>query len=340
MIISENTKLSKQDCFQNYEKAEIGTARYVYRIESEKDDTPEFWNYLSSFAEEKSLPIKILGSGTNLLITSDYFDGIIVKVDYTDAQATINETSIIVGAGASLDKLVNQVAEHGYDMSVLAGIPGTVGGAIYGNAGSSIWKRNIGEITKRIEFYDFHKHEMLWLDLDKDISFFSWRTNRLKEETKNHSKYFIRTVELVPPKDDVLVIKQKIQDRYRARLVSDTEGWGTAGSFFASALLPERLQSIIKEKTLVRDLVVNCPVLGDESKKLSDLNFNGAHFTPTMAFLKTTKETTDRDIAKLLDITVKSLKKAYDFVPTKEVDLIGEQGSYTLEEFIQRKIMP
>lgn len=334
----ENLELSKKSRFQNYEKAEVGKARYVYIIDSPEKDTLKFWNHVSRLANERLLPIKIIGGGTNLLISGDYFEGIVVKVDYQNSSAIINEEGITVMSGVSLDRLVNQAAEYGYDMSILAGIPGTVGGAVYGNAGSSVWKRNIGEITKRIEVYDLNKGEVVWLNLIDDQSFFSWRTNRLKEETTTTSKYFIRTIELLPPKGDVVTIKQKIKDRYKARCVTDQEGEGTAGSFFASAILPERLQSALKEKTLVRDLVVNCVVLGDMSKKLPDLNFNGACFTPTMAFLKTTPNTTDKDIAALLDITMKSLKAAYDFVPTKEVDLIGQNGSYSLEDFIRQKI--
>ncbi len=338
MIALHNTKLSGNIHFSNYKKASVGSACLVYVIDNIEDDTLEFWQAIYQESKKESLPIKIIGAGTNLLISGDYFDGIVVKIDYPDADAIIDDEKIVSAPGVSLDHIVNQAAEYGYDMSVLAGIPGTVGGAVYGNAGSSVWKRNIGEITKSIEVFDFTNGTVKTLDLEHNESFFSWRSNRLKDETKASSRYLIRMIELLPPKGAPDKIKQKIQDRYAARKISDEEGGGTAGSFFASALLPERLQNIIKEKTLVRDLVVNCPVVGHPSQKLTDLNINGASFTPRMAFLRTTTTTTDRDVALLLNVTLRSLKFAYNFNPRMEVDIIGRKGSYTIEEFIQEKL--
>jgi UDP-N-acetylenolpyruvoylglucosamine reductase len=334
----ENARLAGNIHFQNFIKAQIGSATWVYIVDSVEDDTIEFWQNIQTQAIRENLPIKILGGGTNLLISGDHFNGIIVKVDYPDADAEFSDKSIISLPGVSLDYLVNQAAEHGYDMSVLAGIPGTVGGAVYGNAGSSVWKRNIGEITRSIELFNLETGNLTTLNLEQDNSFFSWRSNRLKDNAKATTEWLIRRVELVPPRATTKEIKQKIQDRYKARQVSDEEGENTAGSFFASAILPPRLASVIKEKTLVRDLIANCPVIDQPDKKLPSLDINGATFTPRMAYLKTTATTTDHDIAKLLDIALRSLRATYDFIPYKEVDILGYCGSYTLEDFINSRI--
>lgn len=330
----ENYVLDGRYHFQNYEKADQGRARYVFVVDDILDDTESFWMSIHELSKDESLPVKVLGGGTNVLIAGDYFEGIVVKVDYPDASCAIEGDTVVSMSGVPLDAVVNKVAEHGFDMSILAGIPGTIGGAVYGNAGSSTWNRNIGEITQVVRIFNIESGEFSELNVSGDDSFFSWRSNRLKEQNHGISKYLIRSVVLIPPRGETHDVRQKIQERYVARHITDVEGVGTAGSFFASAILPVHLQSLLKEKTLVRDLIAQCPVLDSPDKTLSTVDVNGAHFTPKMAFLKTDARTTDADIAKLLDITLQSMQAAYGFVPTKEVDILGKTGSYTLDDFI------
>jgi UDP-N-acetylmuramate dehydrogenase len=82
------------------------------------------------------IPHFILGGGTNLLISDLGYDGLVVKVDVTGISLA-DATTIRCGAGEQLGALVSFASEHSLSgLEFAAGIWGTVGGAIYGNAGA------------------------------------------------------------------------------------------------------------------------------------------------------------------------------------------------------------
>ena len=81
----------------------------------------------------------ILGEGTNVLFNDGYIDLFVIKLtgDF-DKIALAGNGCISAGAAASLQKLVIFAAKHSLDLSFLAGIPGTVGGAVAGNSGTTV----------------------------------------------------------------------------------------------------------------------------------------------------------------------------------------------------------
>ncbi len=93
------------------------------------------------FASGKRIPVEILGGGTNVLMNDRGFRGMVITLKNFNMIKVINETSekveLFVEAGMPLQRLLNRCAEKGYKgLECLAGIPGTVGGAIICNSGS------------------------------------------------------------------------------------------------------------------------------------------------------------------------------------------------------------
>ncbi len=78
--------------------------------------------------KENKLPFFILGGGSNLLVSDRGYKGLVINLQFSNFSP--EKDKIIVGAGARLSRLVN------FGLEWAAGIPGTVGGAIYGNAGA------------------------------------------------------------------------------------------------------------------------------------------------------------------------------------------------------------
>jgi UDP-N-acetylmuramate dehydrogenase len=92
-------------------------------------------------AKEKEIPVFPLGGGSNLLVDDSGIEGIVVSlvsmnhVEVTDESG--DEVRIVAGAGAHLQGLIRLARERGYaGIEGLAGIPGSIGGAVRGNAGS------------------------------------------------------------------------------------------------------------------------------------------------------------------------------------------------------------
>ncbi len=123
--ISENIPLS------THTTLEIGgPARYFVEA-----TTIEELKEALEYVKNNDLQWIIIGSGSNLLVSDDGFSGLVIK---NNVQGILLEDGIItVQAGELLQKLVNFTIEHQLDgMSTMTGIPGTVGGAIYGSAGA------------------------------------------------------------------------------------------------------------------------------------------------------------------------------------------------------------
>ena len=92
------------------------------------------------FSQEQRLPYYILGNGSNVLISDEDFNGIVIKLggELESISFDKNYNIVTAGAGASLMKLGNDVAKQGYSgCAYMAVIPGTVGGAVRMNAGTT-----------------------------------------------------------------------------------------------------------------------------------------------------------------------------------------------------------
>jgi UDP-N-acetylmuramate dehydrogenase len=92
------------------------------------------------FAKEKKLPLIVLGGGANTVFADGLVEALVVRI--TADKLEIKSSNVLVESGKILATLINDCASKNLDLSPLTGIPGTVGGAIVGNAGQGpkgIW---------------------------------------------------------------------------------------------------------------------------------------------------------------------------------------------------------
>ncbi len=88
-----------------------------------------------AWAAAESLPVFVLGGGSNILVADGGFPGLVVH--YLDAGLRIDDSEVQVGAGAKVEDLLEQTLAAGLvGLECMAGVPGEVGGAIRGNAGT------------------------------------------------------------------------------------------------------------------------------------------------------------------------------------------------------------
>jgi UDP-N-acetylmuramate dehydrogenase len=98
-------------------------------------------------------PLSIIGGGTNLVVSDAGFDGVILR--YTAGSIDITGEFVSAGAGAMLQSLVDATIDAGlHGIETMTGIPGWVGGAIYGNAGA--YGQSIHERVESVRFFDGH----------------------------------------------------------------------------------------------------------------------------------------------------------------------------------------
>lgn len=93
----------------------------------------------------------VIGGGSNLVASDEGFPGTILR--YTGSELEIDGDVIRVGAGLDLQKLVNASIDAGFQgLHTMIGIPGWVGGAIYGNAGA--YGHSIHEFVESVRYFD------------------------------------------------------------------------------------------------------------------------------------------------------------------------------------------
>lgn len=94
-----------------------------------------------AFARARTLPIFILGGGSNIVIADEGFDGLVIvpKFGAVEVKSTADDAVALVtaGAGVAWDAFIADMVEKGlHGLESLSGVPGTVGGAVVANAGA------------------------------------------------------------------------------------------------------------------------------------------------------------------------------------------------------------
>ena len=193
------------------------------------------------YAKKKNLGFYVLGGGSNLLVSDKGFNGLIIRMK--NAGIRINNNILEVEAGVPLIKVINTAAAAGLaGIESLAGIPGTVGGAVRGNAGA--YSSEICGVVKSVKAYDCEK--------DCEIVFkgpicdFSYRSSIFK---KNKNLIILEaTLELASGK--IAEIQEKTKDVIVKRASMGLHGVKSAGSYFMNPVVTnEKLkEDFTKEK--------------------------------------------------------------------------------------------
>ncbi len=202
-----------------------GPARYFVRVRS-YDELKEALNWV----HDNDLPLAILGGGSNILVHDDGFDGVVIKMEDRDIQ--IKGTIVEASAGASLAMVAHTASQAGLSgLEWACGIPGTIGGAVRGNAGA--FGASIADILVDAEVIDTEKGIILHLspeDLD-----YGYRTSRFK---KNPTWLVTRALFQLQP-DDPSVCMSRVRDLLEQKNAAQPAGKPCAGSTFQNPLTSE-----------------------------------------------------------------------------------------------------
>ncbi len=106
-----------------------------------------------SWAKEKRLALKVIGNGSNLLVSDGGLRGLVVKLNKGFSQTEFAPEGTFIGAGAKLAKVVDASAREGFaGLESTVGIPGTMGGALATNAGTDTG--SIGDLVMEVRALD------------------------------------------------------------------------------------------------------------------------------------------------------------------------------------------
>lgn len=175
------------------------------------------------YSKKNDIKYKILGNGSNLIFSDNFYEGILIKLDAFQ-NLEIKGNKVTVGAGYSLVKLSLKTASLGLSgLEFASGIPGTVGGAVYMNAGA--YNSDMGYVVKRIRVLtpDFEVITMENEQLD-----FHYRTSFLMK----NSGFICLEAEFLLKNANKEEILEIITDRKQRRMASQPLEYPSAGSVF------------------------------------------------------------------------------------------------------------
>jgi len=186
-------------------------------------------------AKDLKIPYFILGNGSNVLISDSGFGGLVIKID--DRELKIENNEIYAGAGVMLAALVKESTNAGLTgLEWLAGIPGTLGGAIYGNAGA--FGYSIGEVAETVKVFD--PGDLMEKTLSKSDCNFGYRHSIFKEK-----KYIILGADLKLKKGE-LEESAKLASEYLSKRKGKHPIGPSAGSIFKNPLIKENQKAYEK----------------------------------------------------------------------------------------------
>jgi UDP-N-acetylmuramate dehydrogenase len=142
-----NITISRDEPLCRHTRFAIGGPADLY---AETSDEEAFVTALDT-ARASGIETVIIGGGTNLIVADEGFRGIVLR--YRAARLGAHGHCVEADAGAELQDLVDFTVDRGLKgLETLAGIPGSVGAAIYGNAGA--YGHSISERAVWVRFYD------------------------------------------------------------------------------------------------------------------------------------------------------------------------------------------
>ena len=280
--IQENEPLSNHSTFRVG-----GFAKYFYEV-SDTDELPE----LIKWAKSKDIPYFILGGGSNVLFKDSGFPGLVIKIVACGIQHKGSE--VIAEAGAKIAQVARFAAEHDLGgLEEFVTLPGTVGGAVSGNAGC-FWNE-ISDVLSRA--WILKNGDVL--EVENDYFDFKYRWSCLKDADDVLLKVAFEVAEGCD--------KDRMQDVLEIRKERQPVGM-TAGCFFKNpGATPEMSAGYLIDK---------CGLKGEQ--------VGGAQIsTKHSNFILNTGDATANDILALADIAKKSVKGQFDIDLEPEIQVIG-----------------
>jgi len=178
---------------------------------------------LRKYLKGKKIKYKILGNGSNVLFSDKHFNGVIIKLDNFKNMKII-DTKVSVGAGYSLVKLSYQTIKKNLrGLEFACGIPATVGGAIYMNAGA--YKSDMGYIVKDCQVLTPDDKVITLTNKELD---FHYRSSFFQK----HPDYICLGATLKLKRGNAKELEQLVKDRKKRRMETQPLNFPSAGSVF------------------------------------------------------------------------------------------------------------
>lgn len=212
--VKYNEPMSKHTSFK------VGGNADVYITVNTIEKVQEIIN----LAKQKSMPITVIGNGTNLLVVDEGVRGIVLKYTANNVGIIDDENICIADGGASNGAIAMKLLENGMSgFEFAAGIPGTIAGAVYMNAGA--FGGEMKDIVSYTKYIDLNTNEIHTIKNEEHK--FEYRKSIFED-----MQTIIVEVGMRLNKDDKDEIQRKMDEYREKRLATQPLDKPSAGSTF------------------------------------------------------------------------------------------------------------
>lgn len=147
VLESKGIECSRFELMKNHTSFKIGGAADIFVCPKNGKEL----EFAVQAAKQADIPITVIGNGSNLLVSDDGIEGMVICLEKMN-EITVNGEKVTAGAGALLGKIASEAAAKELTgMEFAAGIPGSVGGAVFMNAGA--YGGEMKDIVKCVRAY-------------------------------------------------------------------------------------------------------------------------------------------------------------------------------------------
>ena len=294
-----------------------GSAEYFAQVKSTADIEQTL-----SFSQKNALSVTPIGLGTNILVSDKGIRGLVIRMENTIYRVHKHSGTLLADAGTDWNSLVQNVAKDGWGgLEWGVGIPGTVGGAVYGNAGA--FGGEVKDILLWALAYDTKNNTLVSLKR-KDCAF-SYRHSIFKTK-----KYLIVSASFQIQEKDPSLLMHQMKETLQFRKKKHSTAYPTCGSYFKNILfnnIPKKIQDELLSspvghlakkygKIPAGFLIESCGLKGTQrgGARISEKHAN---------FLINYKNATAQDILDLATLVKEKVFFRYNIVLEEEVQYIG-----------------
>ena len=250
-----------------------------------------------TFLKDRQIPWRAIGRGSNLLVSDKGIEGVVIKLGSGLDHLTINDSTITVGGGHSLVSLSTLISKKGLSgLEFASGIPGSVGGAVYMNAGAH--GSDISKILTKAHVL-FEDGSIEWI-LNDEMEF-TYRTSVLQKKRPG----IVLEAEFLLTKGDRTAIVSQMQKNKDYR--KETQPWNfpCAGSIFRNPL-PNYAGKLIEDAGLKGFQMGGA--------KISEMHGN---------FIVNAGNATAKDVLDLIQYIKDTILNLYGIKMETEIEIIG-----------------
>lgn len=216
------------------------------------------------WAQERNIPITVIGGGSNLLVSDEGVQGLVIKNAIRGTQYAIEGDTVIVmvGGGQILDSLIEELVEKNIPgLENLSSIPGTVGATPIQNVGA--YGVEVKDVIQSVRVYDTEEH--IYTSLSRAECDFRYRNSFFK--TTEGKRYIIAGVTFIFSRSTPCNIAYKDLSAYlkenttptlrevrdaiiaiRKEKFPDWHTIGTAGSYFKNPIVAEEVFTALSKQ--------------------------------------------------------------------------------------------